>query len=137
MLAITKKRNTALSRMKLKMRGFIDRFAVIRIGEHFDFIFSYYSNRVGYICFHMPSRQIGWFLYASPDAKPETSTFYRGYDRGERIRAMIRKEMVGHNWLYRINNTHAPRHEAENVMNQVRSVSIETKKLFDKYDIFW
>lgn len=65
------------------------------------------TKRWGYICFTLPvlarfhyrkdgTRWWKWYFYLSPNGTPWASTFYRGYDRNEKIRAQIRKMNFGH-----------------------------------------
>ena len=65
------------------------------------------TKRWGYICFTLPvparfiTRRDGtrwwqWYFYLSPNGTPWASTFYRGSDENEAIRAQIRKMNFGH-----------------------------------------
>ncbi|AXH76552.1 MAG: hypothetical protein [Bacteriophage sp.] len=62
-----------------------------------------HTKRWGYICFSLPSiarkrSKQGHYFYLSPDGTPSSSTFYRGIDKTEKIRAEIRKMNFGHNF---------------------------------------
>lgn len=78
-------------------------------------------KRWGYICWTIPTyrriftkngKRKGWYYYLSPDATPWSSTYYRGSDKEEKIRAQIRKMNFGHGFntdkyskeLYALNN---------------------------------
>ena len=65
------------------------------------------TKRWGYICFTLPvlsrirystngKRYLEWYFYLSPNGTPWASTFYRGSDKNEVIRAKIRKLNFGH-----------------------------------------
>lgn len=65
------------------------------------------TKRWGYICFTLPvlarfiTRRDGskwweWYFYLSPNGTPWASTFYRGSNENEKIRAQIRKLNFGH-----------------------------------------
>ena len=61
------------------------------------------TKRWGYICFTLPSiirklRKMGWYFYLSPNATPWASTYYRGSDKDEQLRANIRQRNLGHNF---------------------------------------
>lgn len=65
----------------------------------------FWTNRWGYICFRLPFRCNGkwWplYLYFSPDATPQSSTFFLGGGKGRRddwVKSRIRKCVFGHNW---------------------------------------
>lgn len=135
MLSVIDRKVIFIEKMKEAIRNFICRFSCVKIGT-LDYIFFIYTLTFGYICIHMPSKRLGWFVYLSPDAKTENSTFYRGYDRSERMLAMMRKEYTGHNWIYKINNKNIPRHEAEKVMNKVKEINENGKELFKTFRIF-
>lgn len=71
----------------------------MRWGCHF------WTNRWGYICFRLPLRcDKHWYplyLYCSPDATPQSSTFFVGGGRTRRqewATARLRKCILGHNW---------------------------------------
>lgn len=72
------------------------------------------TKRWGYICFTLPSirrsrmkKHEGHYFYLSPNGTPWASTFYRGKDRNEKIRAEIRKMNFGHGF-----NTQDPSNKA-------------------------
>lgn len=75
------------------------------------------TKKWGCISFTLPSisrSKRGWpyYIYFSPNSTPWASTFYRGGDKKEVIRAQIRKMNFGHNFdtdkyrkeLYTLNN---------------------------------
>jgi hypothetical protein len=75
------------------------------------------TKKWGYICFTLPvlarfSRDrynkkliYQWYFYISPNATPWACTFYRGSNKNERIRAMIRKMNFGHGFRRRAGDT--------------------------------
>jgi len=61
------------------------------------------TNKYGYICFTLPSiskcrKKTGYYLYFSPNGTPWACTFYRGKDKEEKIRSIVRKMNFGHNF---------------------------------------
>lgn len=61
------------------------------------------TKRWGVVCFTLPSitrkkYKQGHYFYLSPNGTPWASTFYRGYDKQEVVRAQIRKMNFGHNF---------------------------------------
>lgn len=65
------------------------------------------TRRWGYLCFTIPcparyrmtnrgERVYQWYIYLSPNGTPWASTFYRGSNKAEIIRAKIRKYNFGH-----------------------------------------
>ncbi len=65
------------------------------------------STKWGYLCFTLPvmarwrinsrgQKWWQWYIYLSPNGTPWASTFYRGSDKNEVIRAKIRKRNFGH-----------------------------------------
>jgi len=81
------------------------------------------TKKWGCICFTLPvyarytprrdgTRYWQWYFYLSPNGTPWASTFYRGSDKNEKIRAQIRHLNFGHgfnsrglnNELYALNN---------------------------------
>ncbi len=84
---------------------------------------TYRIKNIGRICFTLPvlarwrknsrgQRFWQWYFYLSPNCTPWASTFYRGSNKEERIRAEIRKLNFGHgfdseklrNELYALNH---------------------------------
>jgi len=70
------------------------------------------TKRWGYICFTLPVKarwimgrdgkwRWNWYFYLSPDGTPSGSTFYRGSDKSEVIRAQIRRLNLGHGFSTR------------------------------------
>ena len=61
------------------------------------------TKRFGYVCFSLPSirrkkEKRGSYFYLSPTGTPWASTYYRGSDKKEKIRAEIRLLNFGHNF---------------------------------------
>lgn len=63
------------------------------------------TKKWGYICFTLPTlskhrRKRGYYFYISPNATPDSSTFYRSNKdmRNQKIKAKIRKYYFGHNF---------------------------------------
>lgn len=135
MLSVVYKKSIVLMKIRNYIREFVSRFRHVKLGT-LDYIFLFYTLTFGYICIHLPSRKLGFFFYVSPDAKAEHSTFYRGYDRAEKIRAMLRKEYAGHNWLYKVNNQNIPRYEAEVVINAIKEINENGEELFKAFHIY-
>jgi len=65
------------------------------------------TKRWGYLCFTLPvlarwterrdgSKYWQWYIYLSPNGTPWASTFYKGSNKEEEIRAKIRKYNFGH-----------------------------------------
>lgn len=141
MLMITEKNETTisvfLSKVKQGLKDFADRFHFVKVGDSFDYIFTFYTKHYGYICAHLPSKNLGWFIYASPDSSADTSTFYRGYDKGEASKARIRKGLVSHNWIYKYsNNPHVPKHAVEEMMDSVRQLNDDMESIYEQYNLF-
>lgn len=57
-----------------------------------------YTKKYGYICKRFRSKGVEPYFYCSPNGTPWASTYYRGPDRNERVRSVIRKECFGHNF---------------------------------------
>lgn len=63
-----------------------------------------YTKKYGYICWRLPLHcyRKWWplYLYFSPDATPQKSTFMLGkkHDKDEWLRARVRGEVLGHNF---------------------------------------
>lgn len=81
------------------------------------------TKRWGYVCFTLPvaaryltnsrgQKYWQWYFYLSPNGTPWASTFYRGNDKNEVIRAQVRRLNFGHgfnsdglkNELYALNH---------------------------------
>ncbi len=64
------------------------------------------TKRWGKICFTLPcparwrQGKYEWYFYLSPNATPWASTFYRGSNKQEIIRAQIRHLNFGHGFKY-------------------------------------
>ena len=58
----------------------------------------FWTKKYGYICKRFRSKGVKPYFYVSPNATPWASTYYRGPDKDERVRAVIRRECFGHNF---------------------------------------
>ena len=118
------KRYKSLSWFENFMGGHISFFGVTIYGANaMRWAVNIRTKRWGYICFTLPvmaryitnsrgQRLWNWYFYLSPNGTPWASTFYRGSDENEAIRAQIRKMSFGHGFsteklgeeLYALNN---------------------------------
>lgn len=120
---VTKKYNT-LSWWENFMGGHVSFLGITIFGANaMRWAVNIRTKKWGYVCFTLPvlarfhTRRDGskwwqWYFYLSPNGTPWASTFYRGSDRNEIIRAQIRKLNFGHGFstdkfikeLYALNN---------------------------------
>lgn len=122
-------------RVKQAFADFMRRFESAKLGP-FDSIFFFYTYRYGYICLHFPSKRAGWFLYVSPDSRQETSTFYIGCDRREAIKAKLRKELVGHNWLHKVYDPGTPSHLRNEILDAVKDLNVMADAIFNDFGLY-
>lgn len=59
------------------------------------------TKKWGYICFSLPfptymRRMHGNYFYISPNGTPWASTFYRGKDKEQRVKSVLRRVEFGH-----------------------------------------
>lgn len=113
-----------------------ERFKTIKKGR-VGTVFCFYTNAYGYICVHFPSKKRGFFLYFSPDASLSKSTFYIGEDNGEQIKARMRKEYVGHNWLNKITGSISfPAFEKEAIFERMDNLNEESERIFKTFQLY-
>jgi hypothetical protein len=75
---------------------------------------TFWTKKFGYVCFRLPlpcnisnkilyGDKIRWqplYLYCSPNATPWASTFMLGFNKLERVKAKLRRILLGHNFNY-------------------------------------
>lgn len=105
-----------------------------------DWAVNIYTKRWGAICFTLPSltriktekhsgkKWYQWYFYISPNATPWASTFYRGSDKQEKIRALIRKHHFGHNFNSWDDSLSKKLHYLNDKMDSIFWISNEIKQ---------
>lgn len=103
------KRYPSLSWVENFMSGHISFWGITVFGENaMNWAVNIRTKKYGYVCFTLPilrrlrnkgrSHRWDWYFYLSPNGTPNCSTFYRGSDKFEEIRAKIRFLNLGHNF---------------------------------------
>ena len=114
------------------------RFYAIKVGKWFyDYLFAVYTKPFGYICLHLPTNNMGFLFYFSPDGSVDKSTFFKGFIKGEAIKARLRKELVGHNYESKVVECrHLPMFEKEGIIGSVSELNYSMNAIFRQYGIF-
>lgn len=99
------------------------------------------TKRWGYICVTLPvaaryiTRRDGtkwwqWYFYLSPNGTPWASTYYRGSDQEEKIRAKIRNLNFGHG--FNVDNNYEELRALNNKFSWFRICDYDLEEFGDK-----